>query len=54
MGMNFFDSWINKLMTRVVLLSVIRENTVIAKRDSLVAEVKSLFASSFAPVAVAA
>ena len=55
MGMNFFDIWINKLKTRVVLLNVIRENTVIAvKRNSLVAEVKNLFAGSFASVAITA
>lgn len=55
LGMNFFDIWINKLKTRVVLLNVIRENTVIAvKRNSLVAEVKNLFAGSFASVAITA
>ena len=49
--MNFFDSWINKLMTRVGFLNVIRENIVIAKTttDELVARLSKGFARVMAP-----
>ena len=43
-GMNFIDSWINKLMTRVGLLNVIRENQVIAERTNLIASLAKRFA----------
>lgn len=51
MGMNFIDSWINKLMTRVGSLNVIRGKLVIAKTttEDLVARLSNGFAKVMTP-----
>jgi len=50
-GMNFIDSWINKLMTRVGSLNVIRGKLVIAKTttEDLVARLSNGFAKVMTP-----